>query len=150
MLRLPIPKPPKRDKKAPKPIPRQGKRGKVKTSGKRNSLIWYFENHGWQEVDGVWVAQCQVCRFDLRQDAPMGPMKSVFAHKHRASQAGPETLENGLACHWTCHEFSHRDRDFENTMTESEANMKNGHFVKFSDQQVLDLGIHLGLSHYEG
>jgi hypothetical protein len=121
-----------------------GPRGKKKMLGKRACLVWFFENHGWQEVDGLWVASCQICRFDLRQDAT-GLQRPCFAHKHRASQCGPETLENGLAAHWTCHEFSHLHRNIEDTMTDSPSNMRNGLPVQFSDQQLIDLGRHLGL-----
>ena len=127
-MRTPIPKPQKKQKKAPKPIKKLGKRGLLKAANRKACLDAYF-----QTTDRHAIAICQLCgRWMFREEAD-------FAHKHRASQGGPETPANGLALHRLCHTLSHADRDLEDALTRSETSIETGGLVELTPQLNLDL-----------
>lgn len=145
-MKQPIPKPPKKEKKSPKPIAKIGKRGALKIAWKRKALDNYFESFGWQtlsgtENDGEMQAACQLCSFNLLRS------QADFAHKKRASQGGRETLENGVAAHRLCHSYSHTRRDLEDLVTDSPANLINGQIIQIPEQLRLDLLRYLGFNH---
>jgi len=143
VLRAPLVNVPK-VKKPPKPIPKVSAKGRAKKQAMAHALIQYFERHGWAyfDFDGeTRAALCQLCSLDLHQHS------ADFHHRQRASQAGSNGPENGLALHRLCHSFLHAHRDVEDAALEQGCNLVNGLTVKLSDQRRLDLYRYLGFGH---
>lgn len=142
-MRAPIPKPPRKEKKPWKPIRKVSPKQAVKKQAMAQALAVYFLKHGWEYFDdGTWrKGLCQLCGFDLDQQY------ADFHHRQRASQAGNNTPENGLALHRPCHQFLHANRDVEDAALESPANLVNGLGVKLTDQRRMDLARYLGFGH---
>lgn len=143
-MRAPIPKPPRKEKKPRKPIPKVSAKGRAKKQAMAQALTVYFLKHGWAyfDTDGeTRAALCQLCSLDLARH------NADFHHRQRASQSGANTPENGLALHRLCHSFLHLNRDVEDSALEQGCNLVNGKIVQLSDQRKLDLYRYLGFGH---
>ena len=139
LLRAPLVNVP-RVKKPRRPIAKVSKKMAAKKQARAKCLDDFFERYGWTGIEDS-EAECQLCGFVVSRSS------CDFSHKHRASQAGPDTPQNGLALHRLCHTYLHTRRDLENICTDSPANLENGLMVKLPDQLRLDLYRYLGLSH---
>lgn len=135
-----IPKP----KKQPKPIRKVSVKQAAKKQAMAQALAVYFLKHGWAVFNDDTEGRqglCQLCGFNVDSQS------ADFHHKARASQAGNNTPENGLALHRSCHSFLHRHRDVEDAALESPANLANGLIVRLTDQRRMDLARFLGFGH---
>jgi len=144
LLREPIPKPPRKEKNPRKAIPKMSAKQAAKKKDMAQALAVYFLKHGWAHFDfdgETRAALCQLCSLDLHQHS------ADFHHRQRASQAGNNSPENGLALHRLCHSFLHLHRDVEDAALEQDCNLSNGKIVRLSDQRRSDLYRYLGFGH---
>lgn len=121
-------------------------KGLARREKRAELLAAYFERHGFQTPEGL-RAPCQAC------GDPMAPAACHPHHKTPRSQGGPDTPENLVALHPTCHLIFVHDgvmglpvtawgRDRFETCKASPANLLNGQVISWSPQQALELANH--------
>lgn len=130
-----------------------GKKTLAKQSAMHYAIYRYFQERGWENSEGEREAFCQVSHvFMTRGEA----VAHHFTPRSELRKAGVEDLDAPhrlIICHWKAHNWLHaggmgRPKGTEEArqfaiVEKDEANAVNGFAVKFSDQDLYDLQLHM-------